>query len=46
MAQLKWWMARIGVLIVGGTGAAWAAEEAAGAAAYRHPADDNPPRSH
>jgi uncharacterized protein GlcG (DUF336 family) len=32
MAQLRWWMALIGVLIVGGTGAAWAAEEAAGEA--------------
>jgi hypothetical protein len=32
MAQLRWWMALIGVLIVGSTGAAWAAEEAAGEA--------------
>lgn len=32
MAQLRWWMAVIGVLIVGGTGATWAAEEAAGEA--------------
>jgi hypothetical protein len=28
MAQLGWWIAPIGFLIVGGTGAAWAAEEA------------------
>jgi hypothetical protein len=28
MAQLRWWIAPIGVLIVRGTGAAWAAEEA------------------
>jgi hypothetical protein len=35
MAELRWWMALIGVLIVGGTGAAWAAEEAAGEAPTR-----------
>jgi uncharacterized protein GlcG (DUF336 family) len=29
MSQLKWWMALLGLLIVGGPGAAWAAEEAA-----------------
>ena len=29
MSQLKWWMALIGLLILGGQGAIWAVEEAA-----------------